>query len=195
MMKAPPPEAPSASPLLAALEQRIETQLTPQMRTNYKKIVVAGMRAGIDGGTNGILYKLKDSKDPIHDCAVGAIGLVLMMRKQARGAMPMQALVPAAMVLMLKALGFAERSKLIPPLTSAILSRAVHIFTNTLFAAFKITPQMMQHAAAKTHEIIQDPVRMEKIKAHAGFTKVPPPPGRQVQPPPSPQGGIINGGM
>lgn len=158
--------------LLTQTEQKIEGQLQGDTRQNYMKIVVAGMHAGMAGGPKSILASLKNSKDPIHDCAVGAVHLVLILRKQAKGVMPLKAMVPAATTLMLKALAFAERLGMVQ-VTPQNLAQATRILTNTLFAAFHITPQMMQAVAQKVRGITQDPGHMEAIKRAAGVVKDP----------------------
>lgn len=168
------PDTQPDNDLLAETEQKIESQLQGATRQNYLKIVVAGMHAGLSSanGRPPLLASLKGSKDPIHDCAVGAVNLVLILRKQAKGIMPLKALVPAATTLMLKALAVAEKMGLVE-ITPENLAQATRLLTNTLFHAFRITPQMMQAAAQKIHSITQDPGHMEAIKRAAGVVKSP----------------------
>lgn len=158
--------------VLAAAEQKIETNLTPQNRANYLKIVTAGMKVAMEKGPAGILASLRNSKDPINDCAIGAINLCLLMRKQSRGTMPVKAMVPAAMTLMLHALDFANKAG-IAKVGNDELVQATHIFTNHVFKAFGITPQMLHTAATNVHSIIQDPAKMQAMKVKAGFVKHP----------------------
>lgn len=154
--------------VLDAAEAKIESQLTPEVKNNYMKIVAAGMKVALNKGPDSILYSLKNSKDPINDCAIGAVSLTLMLRKQSRGTMPIKAMIPAAMTLMLKALNFADSSGL-AKVGEAELVRATHIFTNLLFKAFHITPAMLHKAAANVHGITQDPQKMDRIHRAAGF--------------------------
>lgn len=158
--------------LLEAAEQKIETDLTPQNRANYMRVVVGGMKVAMHGGPKSILSTLKDSKDPISDCAVGAVNLVLLMRKESRGTMPYKAMIPAAMTLMLKALDFADRLGLVK-ITNDELVKATHIFTNTLMARFKITAPMIHNAVRKVHGIMQSPRNMELLKRKAGMVVAP----------------------
>lgn len=192
-MKQRPPgpdiNKPLANPLLQQTERQIEGQLLPKMRAQYQKIVVAGMKVALENGTNGILYKLRESKDPVGDAAKGAVGLVLLMRKQSRGTMPLPAMVPAAMVLLLKALDFAQKAGLIPPVDEKTLVGATHTFTDVLFRAFHISPQMLQTAAKNVHGITQDPIRMRKVQEAAGFRKARP--GLMLGAATAPQGGMI----
>jgi hypothetical protein len=136
------PVAPQAMPqgqaLIAAAEKQVEVQLTPDTRESYLKIVVAGMKAGLENGPNSILAGLQKSKDPVADCAKGAIGLVLILKHQAKGIMPVKAMIPAAMTLMLKGLAFADRTGIVK-VGADELARATHIFAHDFLAKFGIT--------------------------------------------------------
>lgn len=158
--------------LLQATEQKIESQLLPETRQAYMKIVVSGMRVAGHNGANGLLSGLRNRKDPIADCAIGAINLVLLMSKQSKGVMPMKAMVPAAMTLMLQALDLVEKAG-IAKIGPEELSRATHVFTNHLFKALKITVPMLQSGAKHVHAIMQDPTKMELINRKVGVVKAP----------------------
>jgi hypothetical protein len=179
-----------SNPLLQATEAKIEGNLTPENRANYLKIVVAGLHIGLDKGQDGLLASLAKSKDPIADAAKGAVSLVIIMRKQAHGVMPMKAAVPAALTLMLKALDFVDRSK-IAQVGNPELVRATHIFTDTMFARMGISKAGLQNAATRVHAITQDPVSMAKINLKAGFTRHPD--AATPTPLPPGPGGLING--
>lgn len=163
---------PQSQPILQAAEEKIEIQLLPDIRESYLKIVVAGMKAGMANGPDSILSKLRDSKDPVSDCAKGAIGIVLILKHQSKGIMPIKAMIPAASTLMIKALSFAEQMGLVK-VGNDELVRATHIFANTFLQKLGITPPMMQHAMTKVHALTQDPVAMEQMKRKTGFVKHP----------------------
>ena len=94
--------------ILQAAEKKLESQLTPENHQDYLKVVVAGLKVALQKGPDSAMAALRNSKDPINDCAIGAINLCLLMRKQSRGTMPVKAMVPAAMTLMLHALDFVD---------------------------------------------------------------------------------------
>jgi hypothetical protein len=169
---APAPVVPQGQAAIDATEQLVERQLTPDTREVYLKIVVAGMKAGLENGPNSILAGLQKSKDPVADCAKGAIGLVLILKHQSKGIMPVKAMVPAAMTLMLKALSFADRTGIVK-VGPDELARATHIFANLFLAKFGITPQMMQTAMTKVQGLTQDPVAMEQMKRASGVVRHP----------------------
>lgn len=169
---APDDAPPTGDDLLAQVEQKVESQLTPPVRANYQKIVVAGMKAGLANGPNGIMGSLRRSQDPISDCARGAVAMVLVLRKEAMGVMPVNAMVPAAMTLMLKALAFAQRMGLVQ-VGQPELVRATHIFADAIFKAFHITNQVFAHYAGRVNQIINDPAQMELVNRKAGFVRHP----------------------
>lgn len=158
--------------LLAAAEQKIESGLYGKNRDDYMKVVVAGMKAAQNGGQDSILAKLKDSKNPIHDCVVGAINLTMILRKQSRETMPVQAMIPAATTLMLHAMDFAETIGMVR-IDKPELESATHLLINTLMKRFNVTPGMLHTAAGKVHALMQNPVAMERMKYTIGMTKSP----------------------
>lgn len=158
--------------LLQATEKRIEDGLTPDNRDDYFKIVVAGLRVALDQGESGIMASLKRSRDPVHDAAVGAVNLVLLMRQQSRGTMPPKALVPAAMTIMLQALDFCEKAR-ITKITPKKLDRATIIFRNQMLGSFHVTPASLRDAGAKVHAIMQDPAKMDILARKVGVVKDP----------------------
>lgn len=169
---AKPAQTSMSNPTLQAAEEKVESQLTPQNRGNYMKVVVAGMRAGMAGDDKSIIAGLKDSKDVLHDCAVGAINLTLILAKESRGTMPLQAMIPAAMTLMLKALDFAERMGLVK-VGAEELVQATRIFANTFCERAGVNGQMIKHAMGKVQEISNDPKAVGKMRIVAGQDPLP----------------------
>lgn len=158
--------------LLQVAEQKVESGLTPENRENYMRIVVAGMRVALDKGPNGIMASLRKSRDPVSDAAIGAVNLVLLMRKQSRDTMPPAAIPPATMTLMLQALDFCEKAR-ITKITAKKLDRATLIYRNHILAAFGVTPQNLAQAGAKVHGIMQDPAQMDILARRVGVVKDP----------------------
>lgn len=166
------PEAALSDSVLQAAQDKIESQLDETTRANVDKIVVAGMHAALDKGPGGILASLKQSADPVSDAAKGAVALVLILRHQAKGVMPLKAMVPAASILMIKALDFADRSG-IAKIGTPELVRATHILTDAIFKAAGITKSGLASAAEKVHALTNDPAAMSAINLKAGITKHP----------------------
>lgn len=158
--------------LLQAAEQEVERRLTPQTRDAYMRIVVAGMKAALANGPNGMLAKLKQSKDPMGDAARGAVNLVILMSHQSKGQMPPKAIPPACATLLFQALDFLDRTGVVK-VDENNLAAAMHLQANFLLHKFKVTPQMLSNAAANVHKVMQDPTAMEKINRKAGVVRAP----------------------
>lgn len=158
--------------VIAAAEQKVEAGLLPEVRDDYLKIVLAGMKVALKDGTNGILAGLKKKEDPLNDCAVGAINLVMMLKREAKGGMPENAMVPASMTLMLQALEFADKAGIIK-VGEEELNKATRIWTNYLLKASGVTPQMLSKAAGRVQGVMNDPTQMEAIARRAGTVRDP----------------------
>jgi len=185
-----------SNPLLAQIETEIEQNLTPQTRVDYDRIVVAGMHLAT-ANNGSMLTQLAKAPDPIAGAAKGAVGLVMIMRRETMAPgkvpMPMKAAVPAAMTLMLHALDFVGRSK-IAPVGQPELDRATHIFTDFMFARMGITKQGLASAAQKVHGLTRDPQAMQAINLKAGLTRHPMAPTATPLPSAGPPGraGLMN---
>ncbi len=160
------------NPLLQQTEQAIESKLTPDNLANFNKIVIAGLHLALANGPNGYMAQLLKSPDPIGDCAKGVVALVLIMRKEAHGVMPMQAAIPAGMTLVLHGLDFIDHAGIVK-IGESELSRATALFANQMFHKLGITPQMLQTASTNVDQIVRDPDKMAAINLKAGITRHP----------------------
>ena len=164
---------PLSDPVLQKAVEKIEAGLTPENRQNYDKIVVAGMAAGLARGPKSILAKLAKNPDPVKGAARGAVALALILRRETKqGVMPLKAMIPAALTLMLHALDFINRLGKVP-VGAPELDRAAHIFANDMFGAFNITPPMLHRAAAQVQAVTQNPSAMAAVNLKAGITQHP----------------------
>jgi hypothetical protein len=181
------PEASASSltnPLLAQTEAKIEANIADQqVKIDYQKIVVAGLHIALQNGPNSFMAKLKTSRDPIGDCARSAAALVMIMRQQARGIMPIKAMVPAGITLMLHGLDFIDRAK-IAQVAEPELDRATTTYTNEIFHRLGITTQMIGQLSGRMNQIVQNPVAMHAINVKAGLVRHP----MSLQPMPMPGG-------
>jgi hypothetical protein len=162
----------SKNKLLTGSAAQIEAQIAPEFRDAYDKIVVSGMKVALNKGLEGMLGGLEKRGDPIRDAAQGAVNLVFMLRMQATGVMPEQAMVPASYVLMLQALAFIEEAG-ISKIGTEQLTKATHTWTNTIFARSKISPQMLERSASEVRGIMSDPTKMEQLNLVTGYVRDP----------------------
>lgn len=166
-------DAPMKNPLLQEAEQKLEAGIAPDTRENYMRVVVAGLAAGVAGGPNSLLAKLRKSPDPVKGAARGTVALVLILRRDTKkGVMPVKAMVLAGLTLMFHALDFIDRTGVVK-IGKPELDRAAHIFTNDLFGAFNITPPMLRRLSAQVHAVTQDPEKMELIHRKLGSVVAP----------------------
>ena len=103
-----PPELPPMDPRLEQIEQKVEASMTdPKTVEAYHKIVNAGMKVAFDETTHkSLMQDLENSKDPVHDVAVGTVGLLITLHQQSKGTMPLAPMVQAGMTLMLHGLDY-----------------------------------------------------------------------------------------
>jgi hypothetical protein len=160
------------NPLLQQVENQIVQNLDQRWRTSYFQIVNFAMKVGMHGGRQSPVAGLKQSRDPIADAANGAIALVLTLRREANGNMPVQAMIPAATTLMLKALEFVEVTRHIP-IDENQLVRAAHIYSDTMLRVFHVDKRFLAHYGQQLHGLTQDPAAMELINRKAGFVRHP----------------------
>lgn len=158
--------------LLQATEARLEAGLTPEVREDYLKIVVAGQKYALHGGLQGLLASLKGRPDPIADCARGAVNIVSYLRMMAQGTMPPKAMVPAAMTLMLQALDFADKAGIVA-VGQEELVRATRLFVNDITKAMGLSAEKLNQMAQMTRGVMDDPTKMMQVKLRAGLVRDP----------------------
>lgn len=168
--------------LVKQVETQIEQRLKAGVRESYQKIVIAGMKFVLDKGDKGILAQLGQSKNVIEDVVKGAIGLVGILRRAAKGVMPADAMIPAAMTLMLEALDYAERVGLVK-IDNSVIDQATHLFIETMLPRLGVTPQKLGQLTSQVHGVMQDPDKMAKISLAQQQQQ-------QPQPQPQPQPGV-----
>lgn len=156
---------------LAQIEAQWEQGMTPQKKADYLKVVVAGQAVALDKGPDGGLAKLRYSKQPIVDCARGAVHLCALMRKQ-HPDMPVDAMIRGSLTLMLEGLDFCDRVGIVK-VGSAEIGQAMHIWSNAALNVSGITPPVLQKMGTAVHTVMQDPTKMEMIKRRAGVVRDP----------------------
>lgn len=156
---------------------QIEQRLKAGVREPYQKIVVAGSKYAMSGGTGSILASLKDSQNVVDDCVKGAIGLVGSLRRAAKGVMPTDAMIPAGMTLALEALDFAERiGKL--KVDRSVIDQATQLYVETLMPKLGITPAKLAQVTAQVHGVMSDPDKMAKLHGIGNAPAAPQPGAR-----------------
>lgn len=158
--------------LLEEIETKVEASLAPDVRDDYEKVVVAGMKYGLEGGAKGVLASLKQSRDPIRDCALGAVNTVKLLAMQSQGTMPEKAMIAASLTLMMMALDFADRAG-IAVIGPEEVNKATKMWANYMFAAQGVTPEKLRKAAQQAYGVTQNSGQLEAVKLRAGLVKDP----------------------
>lgn len=158
--------------VLKAAVAQIEKNIQPHLKPAYDKIVVAGMKVGLNGGKDSPLAKLITMENPAAEAGKGAASLVLILRKNSKDSMPQNVMVTAGGTLTLYALEFLEDSKTIT-VGKEEITAAMKAYTNTIFKALGITPQMLIKGNETMEKITKDPAAMELMRRKAGLVKAP----------------------
>lgn len=153
--------------IVKQVETKIESQLPDGVRANVQKIVVAGLKYAMKDGADGLLGHLKGSQDPVGDIVKGVIAIIGLLRKAARGAMPQNAMIPAAFILVLQGLDFAERAGILK-VTNEEVNTATKLFANTLLPHLGVTPEKMGQMAGTATQIMNDPMKAGQMQAALG---------------------------
>jgi len=166
MINSAVPPTGAMSPLLMKAEQAIEAKVPASMQDAYHRIVTAAMKLAFAPSTHGsIMQGLDTSKDPVHDVAVGSVGLLLLMYKQSKNTMPVSPMIYAGMTMVIHGLDYLERAHKVTIGTNEI-DAATKLFVATISPKVGLTPQVMQQHVAKAHAAMQNPQFMQKFKAH-----------------------------
>lgn len=193
--------------LLKQAEGVIEKGIPPNQRQSYMKIVVSGMKIALAGGGKSVIAEIKSAKEPVDTIVKGVIGLLSYMRMQAKGVMPIDAMIPAGMTLVLQALDFAERIGVMK-VDKQTLANATQMYAIAIMAKLDITPQKLRGVVQKVHGIVTDPAKLEKLKqtyaqseqnkqknaAQKQSPQPAPQPAAQPAPKVPPSHGLINAG-
>lgn len=153
--------------IVKQVETRIIAQLPDAIRKNVEKIVIAGLKYAMKDGAAGLLGHLKGSQDPVSDIVKGVIAIIGLLRKAARGAMPQNAMIPAAFILVMQGLDFAERAGILK-VTNEEVKQATRLFADTLLPHLGVTPEKMGQMAQTATQIMNDPMKAGQMQAALG---------------------------
>ncbi len=131
------------SPLLKQAEGIVEKGVQPKFMDAYKRVVVAGMKVMFDKKTHKMMIEgLEDEPDPITTGVRGLIGILSILYKQSRGTMPMEAMIPAGLTLMIIGLDFMDKTGIVK-VGKEELGKATQEYLNELLPKIGLTPEKM----------------------------------------------------
>ena len=154
-------------PLLEKVEANIVRSVKPADNEAYQRIVLAGMKLAFDKTSHqSLMVSLGQSQDKVHDVAIGAVGLLLLMHKQSKGTMPLAPMVSAGMTLVLHGLDYIKKVYG-EDIGNAQIDTATELFISTITPKLGVTNDVLNAATSKVHGAMQDPAFMKKFQQHA----------------------------
>src|SRR5437899_12340563 len=128
-------------PIIEQVIQGVEAKLDPQMKTEYQRIVVAGMHFMFDPGTHKyMLQAIQKGQQDAHltqHLVQGILKLIGLIARESKGQMNKVAVFPAAITLLCKAAEFVE-AQTGAKITKDNLAAMVHSLLVALMKLYKI---------------------------------------------------------
>lgn len=136
-----------------AMESAIRDDVKPEFRTDYDRIVLAGMKVMFDPATSQIAMEQIQGDDKPEDIGRACVDLLMLLYQQSRGTMPQEAGIHAGAALCAHALEFAAKAGMGVTFDSDTYARTVKAYSAYLMKKLGFTPgnleQLKQQAAAK----------------------------------------------
>lgn len=137
-----------SDPLLKKVEAGVESKVQPQMKKEYLKIIVAGMRVMFDQKTSGQMTKmLTEGQDLSGNVAKGIAILIGIIYEQSGKKMSIPAGCVASISLMAQALDFASKTMGVQ-ITPDLVADCTQKTTRAVMAKFGIGQQQIDQAIA-----------------------------------------------
>jgi len=156
------------NPLITKAEESVEARVKPQDIDNFHKIIDNGLAIAFDPQmAPKMISGLKQSKDPIRDSAVAAVGVLLMLSRKAGGKFPISAAIPAGLILAMHGLDFIEKSGLMK-ITNAEIDKVTEAYSSTILPKLGITPDVLQKTLSQSGAAMQNPAVSSTLKKIAG---------------------------
>lgn len=152
------------NPLLESVVADIEGKV--QNRDAYDRIIVAGMKLMFSKETNAMLQDGMEEGPGLPDQAGTAIvGIMVMLQRNARGTMPFDAMLPAAVTLLMHAIDFlAQTGRL--EITPEVVGQAMRAMVQALLKQLGISEEQVIAMAEQASGAVSDPQKAEMIGKH-----------------------------
>ena len=164
-------------PAVQKIENVITARIPPAMRSDVERLVTAGMHIMFDPKTSQLVMKqVEKPGDPADNVAQGVAALMSILQGQSKGPFPVQAIMPAAILLMCQALDFLGKTNRMQ-VNDELVGKTYH----------DLSAYMMQ-------KIGMTPDKLAKLKSSGGAPAPGQPAGQPGQPgqpagqPPAPAG-------
>ena len=129
---------------LQQVEQATEAKVSPDMQAQFHRIVTAGMKVMYSPQSHHLMaQELSKPGDPTEVVGEGVAKLMVILFKEGKQALPMKAMMPAAIVLTCEALDFAEKAGKLTA-DSDTIAQTIKEMMSTLLQALGASPQSLQ---------------------------------------------------
>lgn len=139
----------STNPLLQKTEQATMAKVPPKYRPAFERIVTAGLKVMYSQQSHSLMAdQINKPGDPIANVGDGVGKLMGLLWTEGKGTLPMQAMMPAAVILVCEALDFAEKAGKLQASGDAI-AMATKECMSVVLQQFGVTPEKMQQMLAQ----------------------------------------------
>lgn len=145
------------NPILQKIEQGIESKVPQESKQRFNAVVLAGEKIMFDENTHKNMELVKNPesrKDPVNTISKGVAGLMWLMFQQSKQTIPYDVLIMSAVVLMCKAIDFAERGLDIQ-FDNKMIADTTKEMGELMFKRLGITPEQLQEAINKGSDEIK----------------------------------------
>ena len=137
------------NPALQKTEQAAEAKVEPKYRNAFERIVAAGMKVMYSEQSNSLLTdQLSKPGEPATNVGDGVGKLMGILWSEGKGTLPMQAMMPAAVVLVCEALDFMEKAGKVQ-VTPDMIADATKECMSVVLQGFGVTPEKLQQMQAQ----------------------------------------------
>ena len=156
------------NPILTKTKQAIEKKADPRLKPVIGKLVAAGMKVMYSEETRQMsIDALKGARDP-ESIGAAVAKLAGILFNQSKQTAPMQALVPAAMMLLVEGLSFLEESGAVE-VTPELVADSTMAMTSSLLQLLGATPEQIQGYMQKSGAQSAAPSAPEPAAQPAGI--------------------------
>jgi hypothetical protein len=132
---AKPQGTPNYDEMLADMEMRIPDHL----REGWDRLMAAGMKFLFDKSTNPMVNEyLEGEGDMATKLGEGTAGMVIMITKEARGALPGELIIPGGIALMIETIKYMKKSGMYE-VSAEELAGAIEIFMSKTLGQFGVS--------------------------------------------------------
>jgi hypothetical protein len=124
-------------------------QLPPELQDAYERVVAAGMKVLFSKETHQfMLDQLQAPGGNAEKLGQGIAKVMVFLFNESNGSMPQEVLIPAAMLLLLKAADFVNQSKM-ATVTDEEIGQAMEIMIDSMFEGFGVDRSEFDAAMAQ----------------------------------------------